>query len=77
MLLDEMLSKGYRVAYKPYGVAPSALLPGPSASAAAVRAFSGLTSQDTVHIVLPPYGQSVLESFGGEFGIAATEGTTC
>ena len=77
MLLDEMRVKGYRVAYKPYGVAPAALVPGSFASEAAIQAFHTLTSlQDLVLVVLPPYGQSVLESFGAEFGIDATEGTT-
>ena len=80
MLLDEMRVKGYRVAYKLCGIAPAALVPGSFASEAAIQlqAFHTLTSlQDLVLVVLPPYGQSVLESFGAEFGIDATEGTTC
>ena len=67
----------YRVAYKLCGVAPAALVPGSFALEAAIQAFHTLTSQDLVLVVLPPYGQSVLESFGAEFGIDATEGTTC
>ena len=79
MLLDEMRGERvYRVAYKLCGVAPAALVPGSFASEAAIQAFHTLTSlQDLVLVVLPPYGQGVLESFGAEFGIDATEGTTC
>ena len=71
--------KGYRVAYKPYGVAPAALVPGSFASEAAIQAFHTLTSlQDLVLVVLPPYGQRACwRVLAPEFGIDATEGTTC